>query len=39
MTYEKPEVLAQNAPEGSFAAGCEVKGGDSPCSIMCEIRN
>ena len=23
MTYEKPEVLAQNAANGSFAAGCD----------------
>jgi len=22
MAYEKPEVLAQNAAQGSFAAGC-----------------
>ena len=24
MTYEKPEVVAQNAASGSYAAGCPV---------------
>ena len=33
MTYEKPEVVAQNAATGSYAAGCPVnnKGGDISC--------
>lgn len=32
MAYEKPEVLAQNSPQGSFAAGCPEK----DRSIICE---
>ena len=33
MTYEKPEVVAQNAATGSYAAGCPTKntGGDLFC--------
>jgi len=27
MTYEKPEILAQNSTHGSFAAGCPPQGG------------
>ena len=34
MTYKKPEVLAQNEAQGSFAAGCPAQstGGSAPCS-------
>ena len=37
MAYVKPEVLAQNSAEGSFAAGCPVnKRGSSSCRD-CEL--
>lgn len=29
MNYSKPKVLAQNASQGSFAAGCPEKGTQS----------
>jgi hypothetical protein len=34
MAYKKPEVLAQNEAQGSYAAGCpsEATGGSNPCS-------
>jgi len=44
MSYEKPEILAENQGQGSFAAGCPERvgsGGDgcgSSCSGSCEIR-
>ncbi len=33
MKYSKPKVVAQNATEGSYAAGCPAKsyGGESWC--------
>jgi len=31
MTYVKPEVLAQNQKQGSFAAGCPVNGWGREC--------
>jgi hypothetical protein len=37
MAYEKPEVLAMNQPQGSYAAGCPVKGsGPSDECHRCE---
>jgi len=38
MEYKKPEVLAQNASQGSFAAGCPEKTGGAYCHAPCEIR-
>lgn len=41
MAYTKPQVIAQNASSGSYAAGCPAKNrgpmsfGDSSC-INCE---
>lgn len=29
MEYKKPEIVAQNATTGSYAAGCPVKDKDS----------
>lgn len=33
MNYTKPMIIAQNAPQGNYAAGCPVKldGGYSMC--------
>lgn len=36
MAYEKPEVLATNNPQGSFAAGCPEKGRGGPTCANCE---
>jgi len=36
MAYVKPEVLAQNAAQGSFAAGCDSR--DRFWCVQCEIR-
>ena len=36
MVYTKPEVLAQNSAQGSYAAGCPEK--LSKCVSFCEIR-
>lgn len=30
MAYAKPEVLAQNAAQGSFAAGCPAQNSGGP---------
>jgi hypothetical protein len=39
MVYVKPEVLAQNAAHGLFAAGCPtVTHGGGDCD-RCELRN
>jgi len=34
MAYKKPEVLAQNEAQGSYAAGCpaQATGNSAPCS-------
>lgn len=44
MAYTKPQVIAQNASSGSYAAGCPTKdrGGRSPGSygpacVPCEL--
>ena len=34
MKYEKPEVVAQNSSNGSFAAGCPAN--DNSGSISCK---
>ena len=38
MTYTKPQVIAQNASHGSYAAGCPTKdrGGQHPGSSGAE---
>jgi len=40
MSYEKPQVLAMNQPQGSYAAGCPEKNSSSSsgCTSNCEIR-
>jgi hypothetical protein len=38
MSYEKPQVVAMNQPQGSYAAGCPEKTGSGMCSSSCEIR-
>ena len=42
MAYKKPQVLAQNSKQGSYAAGCpaNVRGqgaSSAPCCKKCEI--
>lgn len=40
MSYHKPVILAQNAPTGSFAAGCPASTRDSGgghCPARCEL--
>ena len=36
MVYKKPEVLAQNAAQGSYAAGCPETTFKSGC-LNCEV--
>ena len=40
MAYTKPQVIAQNASSGSYAAGCpsehRVQGTTNPC-VKCEL--
>ncbi len=40
MAYTKPQVVAQNASSGSYAAGCPTNKpwAGSPCVSACEIR-
>lgn len=33
MAYTKPQVIAQNASTGSYAAGCPVKDRGKDCTI------
>ena len=35
MNYSKPKVVAQNATEGSYAAGCPAKGQGGVGSSVC----
>jgi len=35
MTYAKPEILAQNSAQGTFAAGCPTQGQGGPGSGTC----
>ena len=40
MAYTKPQVVAQNASTGSYAAGCPTEGhiwGDTGCD-RCELK-
>lgn len=32
--YSKPQVMAKNAPSGSYAAGCPAKDYDKSCAIL-----
>lgn len=36
MAYTKPQVVAQNAAAGSYAAGCPAKDTYSSCSTGCK---
>lgn len=41
MAYTKPQVVAQNASSGSYAAGCptkEARSWSTKCAANCEIR-
>lgn len=38
MAYTKPQVVAQNKSEGSYAAGCPEKNRGGSCSV-CELRS
>jgi hypothetical protein len=39
MAYEKPEVLAQNEANGSFAAGCPPSMDNKADCRRCELSN
>ena len=41
IAYKKPQLIAKNAPQGSYAAGCptESRNGAVGCIPSCEISN
>ena len=41
IAYEKPQLIAKNNPQGSYAAGCpsELRSGGGLCNGSCEILN
>ena len=41
IAYKKPQLIAKNNPQGSYAAGCptESRPGGTLCSGACELLN
>jgi hypothetical protein len=39
MQYTKPQIVAQNSAQGTFAAGCPVENSLNDCFYPCKLSN